>query len=106
MNKLTVIICIGTILMAIGILTGSAYAETLDCQDWTNCNMNSPSFDGICCRICFDPNLGHREWVCNRVSDDIGFPDEVRNRLPRIQDLTLDEDIDYILENHMQEAGE
>ena len=106
MNKLTAIIGIGTILMVIGILVGVVYAEPENCEDWTNCNMNSPSFDGICCRICFMPELDHREWVCVRVSDDIGFPDEVRDRLPQNHEFALDSDIDYIIENHVREIEE
>jgi hypothetical protein len=89
-------------LVVITLGLSSALAENEDCQNWVNCNMNSPSFDGVCCRICYDTQLDHREWVCVRVSDDIGFPDEVRDRLPRNHDFVLDEDIDNLIENHVK----
>jgi hypothetical protein len=92
------------IILCVGIST--VLAEPQNCEDWTNCNMNSPSFDGVCCRICFIPELDHREWVCNRVSDDIGFPDEVSNSLPSNFDFRLDADIDGLIEDYVKEGEE
>lgn len=98
MNKIIL-----TVLLLITIGLGTVLAEEQTCESWVNCNMNSPSFDGICCRICDDLDLGHREWVCVRVSDDIGLPDEVRDRLPRDHNFVLDGDIDNLIENHVKE---
>lgn len=124
MYKLILAISVTTIIIGAGVLTNVAHGEGCmeelpdnklnttilssetpppevgECEDWVNCNMNSPAFDGICCRICFLPEVGHREWVCYRVSDDIGFPDEVRDRLPQNHEMVLDSDIAYIIDNY------
>lgn len=52
-----------------------------DCGPWVNCNYNPPNFDGTCCKICYFPDLGYRDWYCAVHTDDVGFTDEERNNL-------------------------
>lgn len=104
MDKLILTILIGTVLLLIGILSNVVYGEE-DCGEWANCNMHSPSFDGVCCRICFIPELGYREWLCARVSDDVGFTPEEKNMLPQNFDLKLDQDIDVLVTDSIEREG-
>jgi len=99
MDKLTILL-IGIILVLTGIIVNTAYSE--ECGDWVNCNMNSPSFDGICCRICFIPELDYREWVCERVSNDKGFTAEEKKALPQNFEFELDEDVDGLIDNYVK----
>ena len=75
-----VFLAILMIVALIGIACHAAvYAEQTqieDCGPWVNCNHNPPNFNGTCCRICFFPKLGYRDWYCAVHTDDIGFTDE------------------------------
>ena len=54
--------------------------------------MNSPNFNGVCCRICEFPDIGWREWQCFRVSSDQGFTDEELNNIPWLDNEAMDND--------------
>jgi hypothetical protein len=57
-----------------------------DCGDWVNCNPNPPTFNGVCCRICYFPELGWNEWQCSRFSNDIGLSNKEIDSLTWIKE--------------------
>lgn len=66
---------------------GRGMGVIAQCGPWVNCNPNPPSFNGVCCRICFIDDLGHNEWVCAKVSADVGFAEEIINNLPTVEEF-------------------